>query len=803
MSRLLAWGLAAASALLAPLVPAPTYAAPVAAPPDAAVTLTGRILDADAGLPLEFATVSAFAPDSALVTGASTDSTGRFGLVLPKGDYRLVFEFVGYVAKTQTLTVKASLDLGDVTLVADAVALDGATVTAQRSQLSLKLDKQVFDVGADVVSKGGSANEVLQNVPSVDVSPQGVVSLRGKEGVKVLINGKPSTLADNDALASIPADNIARVEVMTTPSAKYEASGAGGIINIVLKDASKRQLGGRVGLTVGSPADNGVQASISGSVGKWTPFAEANVWDRRYVGFSEGVRVSELPGGTETLREDIDQVIATRGGYGRAGFDYQISEATTLGASYTYFGQGNDMTRAGTFDYADGDGVLQRRLEQDALSARDMTYHQAEASASHDFARAGERATALFQYDRWTWDQRETFDFTEALATPPTSSDLFSEALTASDDFLLQFDYERPLGEDGSGGKLETGVRGETRVITSDYLAERTVGGERVTFLGIDDELAYRERIGAAYVQYATERGAWGLQAGLRTEVTYVGIDARDGADETKRYAQVFPSASVSRKLSETWSTSLSYTTRIRRPSFWQLNPFTGVYNPNSIGRGNIDLDPAYTHALEAKALYRDDKLTVAPFVNVNHVDDYFDTYVTQAASGLLETFPINLDREREGSAGLTVSYAPSDDWQLNGETRLTRRQQRGVFREADFANAFTTYSAQGSLRGKLWGDVKVQATVDYDGPTRYAQVFTESIIGIRGGLSRDFLDDKLSLNLTVNNLFGLNRFRGGSSRPGFTNAYTRQWKGETWRLAATWDIGKQVRQRRARGRIR
>ena len=190
MISLLAGALATASSLLATGVPGPDYPD---FPPMRDATVTGRIVDAALGEPLEFATVSAYAADSALVGGASTDSTGGFSLALPlrprsgqaPASYRLRLEFIGYRARDTTLVLTGDVDLGTLALASDAVALDGATVTAQRSQLTLKLDRQIFDVAADITSRGGSANDVLENVPSVDVSPEGVVSLRGNSGVKV------------------------------------------------------------------------------------------------------------------------------------------------------------------------------------------------------------------------------------------------------------------------------------------------------------------------------------------------------------------------------------------------------------------------------------------------------------------------------------------------------------------------------------------------------------------------------------------------------------------------------------------
>ena len=206
----------------------------------AKVNLSGRVVDADYGIPLEFATISAYDSKQLLVTGTSTDSTGSFLIRLPKGQYKLQFEFIGYTTIDTTIELSSDYTLGDIKLSSSAVELEGATVTSERSRLTLKLDKQIFDVGADIISQGGTANEVLDNVPMVNVSPDGVVSLRGNASVKVLINGKPSALADNNALQGIPASNIAKVEIMTSPSARYEAAGTAGIINIILKDANAK-----------------------------------------------------------------------------------------------------------------------------------------------------------------------------------------------------------------------------------------------------------------------------------------------------------------------------------------------------------------------------------------------------------------------------------------------------------------------------------------------------------------------------------------------------------------------------------
>ena len=764
-------------------------------------TLSGTILDAEFALPLEYATVSVFNADQVLVNGASTDSLGRFSMSLPQGDYSLRFEFIGYVRLDSSLSLKQDLDLGEISLKIDAVALDGATVTAQRSQLTLKLDKQIFDVGADVLAQGGSANDVLDNVPSIDVSPDGVVSLRGNAGVTILIDGKPSTLADNNALQSLDAANIASVEIMTQPSARYEASGSGGIINIIMKEKTAKSWGGQVSASIGDPDDYRLNGSFSASEKKWTYFGNAGARYSKYFSVGEADRMSQLPTGTQILREDLNQVRTDKAWNAFAGFDYRITDKTTLSASYSHYYQLDDDISNVIFKFSDENGVLNQELQQILGYRKPGKYNQLEASLSHDLKGEKRKLFVLFQNDFWKSPGRETTELFESFPSGLVAFDLETESIESSTDYLIQVDYEQPFGKHG---KLEFGVRGETRIIESDYIAERIDDGERSVFLGFDNKLDYFERIGAGYVQYGYEHEAWGLQLGLRNEYTYVRVEQENGdQDIIKRYNNIFPSATISRKLNDKWSTNLGYSRRIRRPGFWFINPFGGLSNPNEIELGNADIDPSYVDAFELKFLYSSDKLTINPFVSQSYVNGFYDRFATQDSSGLVRLLIINLDVETQTAAGATISFSPTKDWQFNGEIYVARFTQVGEFRGIDFGNAFNTAYFQLSTRGLLFKGIRGQLTFDYNGGQRYAQFFRDPTYGLRGGLTRKFLDDRLQLSFNARNLFELQKYRGGSQRSTFTNSYTRQWTGQRLQLTATWDLGKQMRMRRARGSIR
>lgn len=768
----------------------------------AKVTLSGRVLDANHDIPIEFATVSAYDNQQLLVAGASTDSTGHFLIRLPKGQYKLQFEFIGYTTIDTILQLRSNYDLGAIKMSSAAVQLEEAIVTAERSRLTLKLDKQIFDVGTDIVSQGGTANEVLDNVPMVNVSPDGVVSLRGNTSVKVLINGKPSALADNNALQGIPASNIAKVEIMTNPSARYEAAGGAGIINIILKDKNAKNWGGQVSASVGIPADYRLNGNFSRTENKLTYFGNAGLRYSNYHSTGEAKRISQLPSGIQILQEDLDQDRNDRAGHAFFGFDFRPTEKTTFSASYSLYHQTNDDLSSVNYKYSDDAENLQRDWLQSYDYLEPETYHQIEASWAQDFSKEGSKLFVLFQNDFWKNDEQELTIVSERFPSMLEAFQLRTRNIESSNDYLLQGDYEQKLG---AHGKLEMGLRGEMRIISSDYLAEEKLTTDFMVYRDLENLVDYYERIAAAYIQYALEKDKWGIQLGLRSEYTHVRVEESKSEieDIVKSYNWVFPSATISYKFSEKINASLGYSKRIQRPRFGQLNPFGGIENPNELRFGNPDLDPSFRDLIELKMLYKDDKLTVSPYLTAHYIDGFYDTQVLQDSSGLVTYFPINLEQERILVAGLILTYAPFKGWQFTGEASVAEFRQTGFYEGVDFGNSFQTSNVELGIRGKLPKDIRLQVTFYYYGGQRYLQSYRDPFYGINAGLSRKFLNDRLQVSLNVRNLFELAVYRGGATLPNFTNSYARRWQGQRVGLTVAWDIGADVRMRRARGRIR
>ncbi len=768
----------------------------------AKVDLSGRIIDVDFNEPLEFATVSAFDSEELLVTGAITDSTGKFSIRLPKGQYKIQFEFIGYTSIDTTIQLNTDYNLGDIKMSSSALELEGATVTAERSRMTLKLDKQIFDVGADIISQGGTADEVLDNVPMINVSEDGIVSLRGNTSVKVLINGKPSALADNNALQGIPAANIAKVEIITNPSARYEASGNAGIINIILKDNDVQNWGGQVSASVGIPTDSKLNGSFSRTKNNWTFFGNGGLQYADYCIVGNARRISLLPSGTEILVEDYDQDRNDKVGNAFIGMDFRPNEKTTLSASYSFYHRTNDDLSSVEYTYSDDAENLQRDWFQTYDYLEPENYHQIEASFVRELPKEGSSFFILFQNDFWKDDEQELTIVKERFPTISEAFQLRTRDIESSNDYLLQGDYEQKLGENG---KLEIGLRGEMRIISSDYLAEEKLSEDFMVYRGLENQVDYFERIAAAYVQYALRKNKWGIQLGLRSEYTNIKVEDTqvETKDIKKSYNWLFPSTAISYKFSDKIDASLGYSKRIQRPYFYQLNPFGGVDNPNELQFGNPDLDPSYSDLIELKAIYKADKLTVSPYVNGQYIHGFYNSQVLQDSTGLVTNFPINLEQERILEAGIIITYQLVKGWQLTGEAVASDFKQKGFYEGVDFGNTFRNFNGEFGVRGKLPLDIRMQVTLISIGGWQYLQSYRRPLYGINAGLTRKFLSDRLQVSFKVRNLFRLSKVREGATLPTFTNTSERKWNGERFGLTAAWDIGADVRLRRARGSIR
>lgn len=775
----------------------------LATPMPTAHLLRGQIVNASSNAPLEYATISAFLEDSTLVDGTITDAQGLFRLRLQTGAYRIRIDFIGYEAQEQQIYLEKDLDLGLINLGADAVALETVEVTAEKSQFNLQLDKKIFNVGQDLTSRGGSATEVLENVPAVSVEADGTISLRGNTGVTILVNGRPSSLADNNALAAIPAASIERVEVITNPSARYEAAGNAGIINIVLKKNQAFGFNGTLTLTAGSPADYQPLFNFNLRKNNWNIYGNLGARYANFEGRGSVDRENILPNLPTFIEQGFRQDRNDKAAFGFIGIDYNITDYQSLTASYSHYGVVNtDQTRR-QLNNLDSERNLTNQWQQILDYREPESYNQIDLAYTKTYEQEGKKWSITLQHDFWYNEEIENIQLNQVLPTPEALLRLRTSTDESSLDYLVQTDYITKLNANTT---LEMGLRGESRVIVSDYIAENDEDGTFTVFRGLDNRLDYFERIGGAYVQIGQKLAKFNYLLGLRSEYTFVRVENTNSPEVIdKRYVQLFPTANFSYELTEEARVQLSYSRRIRRPAFWQLNPFGGLQDPNEVFQGNPDLDPAYTDRVELTYLRNWKRLTLNPSVYFSTTTDYFEFIYSQQADGLAIERPVNLDRENNLGLELTLTYRPTDWLDWYGELNYFGFRQRGEFGDLNFDFQDDTWTAGTRLQVNTKSGWFLQGSLNYRAARSDALTTNRSVYFADFALAKRLFNDRLTVTINLRNAFDTRVFRGSTEQPTFRQEIARAGNTRRYGLNLTYRIqkGKKLSLRSARGSIR
>jgi len=418
------------------------------------------------------------------------------------GDYLLKIEYLSYKTYETEISLKQHLDLGVINLQVDLEALETVEIIAERSTVDLKLDKKVFNVGKDLLSQNGSLLQILENVPSVAVSLDGIISLRGNTNVTVLINGKPSVLAANNSLDQIPAQQIERIEVITNPSSRYQAAGTAGIINVILKKNKDAGFSGLLSMSNSIIADFNTNASLNYKTNKFNVFSTLGY---RFVDNKikhQNNQNSLIKGNTVNLDQTSNIYRNSNISSIYFGLDYFLNDQNTLTASYykTLIDRNNSVDN--NYNYFDALHVLDSIITRNEKYFEPMDHNQLELSYVKTYDKDGKKLTVDFQYDFWDDDENEKFITQKT--TPVQLEKVLSRTrdIESSKDYLLQLDFVNPINEKST---LETGLRGETRIITSDYKAEEFDGTSWNIINGIENELDYKEEIGGVYAQFSSK----------------------------------------------------------------------------------------------------------------------------------------------------------------------------------------------------------------------------------------------------------------------------------------------------------
>ncbi len=774
-------------------------------PSDIDSGIKGKIIDKSNRQALEYATIMVYnQSDTSFVAGSISGPKGDFNIELKPGNYMVSIQFLAYATiNLDNVVVSRSRmlrDLGDLFISPDSEMLEEIEVIAERSTVEMTLDKRVFNIGKDLSSKAGNAIEVLENIPSVTVDIEGNVSLRGDEGVRILVDGKVSGLAglsDKNALRSISSDMIERIEVVTNPSVRYDAEGTSGIINIVLKKDKRRGFNGSVDVTTGYPLQAGLGLNANYRLDKVNLFATYNINYRENVGGGDSYRRFDFETPYETY-QDSESKRTSFGNTFRFGAEYLITPNNSLTLSMMYrHANMNNLTTVLYNDYRPATHLIN---ESERITDQSNFFPNLQYSADYrkQFKRKDQLFTASLQY----YDSKQKGNSTIIEQTifnviEPYPDPLYQWVNNDEVDGNLQFqaDYFHPFG---GKAKLETGFKFQNRTIDNDYRVEEEdeLTGDRYPLSAFTNHFVYDENIYAAYALFGNDVGRYSYQVGLRSEYSQISTILRETQEENKNnYIDLFPSAHFTYKLTEQDNIQFSYSRRIRRPGFWQLNPFRTLNDNRNIMTGNPNLKPVYTNAFETGYLRYWKNASVNANIYYRHSTDVFQRIErVERVDSTLVTFarPENFAKNDSYGLELIGMYSLSKIINLNGSLNffrsMTQGEAYGVFYETD------NYSWWGRLQSKFTvaKSFDLQLAGNYRGKMSTPQGSRLPGYSVDLGLSKDVLSDRGTLTLNVRDVFNTRKHAMETFGPNFYSSSNFRWSTTTITLNFNYRINQQ-----------
>ncbi|MDO5980574.1 TonB-dependent receptor domain-containing protein [Flavivirga spongiicola] len=746
--------------------------------------IKGSITDAS-GEPLVYATTVLKTEKSELIEGVITNADGQFNLQQPKkGNYVLEIQYLGYEILKQNISIiedTKNVDLGRIILKEDANALDEVVVQGNTAEVSLKLGKKVFIVGKDLTSQNGSANDILSNVPSVNVSPTGEISLRGNSNVQVMINGRQSALTQSQALEQLSADIIESVEVITNPSAKYDASGSAGIINIILKKNRTSGFNGQARLMAGTPADHRAIANVNYRTNKFNVFANVGIRYSDYEGDYSKQQTTVENGITTFLDYNEDEDRHDDGRIYYLGTDYFINDknAVTV-AYYRNETKDTDVTKL-NYDLSDSDGNV-NSLFTLGNSKEKRDYNQLEGNYTKTFDKKDQKFTIDFQYDFFNSNKKWTLNTDEVMPILMDLSDIRTIAKIDANDIVIQSDFTTPLNENSN---FETGIKFENRSITNTFLAEELINGNFETIDNINNTLDYKEQIVSGYTQYNSKINKISYQVGLRLEATSIDIDASSAALNSKNnYTNLFPSANIGYEFTDKTSAQLSYSKRISRPSLWNLNPFFELKDFTSRFTGNPSLTPSYTDAFELSTIYKGSNFRLNPSIYYANTNDVFQYETTQDDNEVFTQKPINLDNEKRYGFELSATYNPLEWLRFSSDFNTYAFKQKGVINatNADFSDS--TWFVNFTTNITPVKTVKLQTRLYYQGKKSTAQTETSAVTNLNFAINKSLFKNKGSIVFNISNALNSRKVKEKITGTNFDINQTRNRNAQRYSLS-------------------
>ncbi|MEN9958232.1 MAG: hypothetical protein RLZZ474_476 [Bacteroidota bacterium] len=725
--------------------------------------INGQVIEANTTSPIPFSSIRIQTANPVkLISGAIANEKGEFSIEVTQGIYDIIIESVGFEPQTlKQVQISKSTALGQIQVKASTQTLAEVTVKGQKSSMELALDKRVFNVGTDAANKGATAAEILGNLPSVQVSGEGGVSLRGSENVRILIDGKPSTLVGingSSGLQSLQGNLIDKVEIITNPSARYEAEGMAGIINIVLKKNQNQGFNGAIETTLGYPENFGGTAIINYRKNKLNFFLNYGLFYRRTPG--RGNLYQEVYTGEQTnyLQQTSQNNVTGLVNNIRGGADYFFNDKTILTGSYIF--RSTHVRRITDFNYLDYRKSLSNIY---TTTYRQQDEKETEPNAEYaltfkkSFAKKGKEFSADLRYlDYWEQsDQLYTQKSQFGDGSPFPENTLVQKALNDEYErqWILQADYTNPLGKDG---KIETGLRTSFRDMTNDYtVTQMQTDGSFAVIPGLQNLFVYNENISAAYLILGNKKNKFSYQFGLRGELTDIQTELKQTQEKNPRnYANLFPSAHFTYAVNSNSSFQLGYSRRVRRPTYNELSPFVTFSDNRNFFSGNPNLNPEFTNSFDLGHLKYFDAGSLSSSIYYRYTMGKIDQIRTVDAQGFSKSLPQNFADQQSMGIELTSSFNVSKNYKAD----LSFNGFRAVIDASNINAAYLvdmySWFVRHTSRIKLGAGIDAQVRANYEAAQKTAQGTRGNITWMDLSATKDVMQGKGTLSLNVLDVF-------------------------------------------------
>ena len=787
--------------------------------------LFGKIVDAKNNKGIDAASVQLFQKNNDLLAGGMlTKLNGDFDIsnLAITDTFKLVATAIGYAKQEIIITfdkagkgdATVEKDLGNIKLTAESQYLNSVTVVAQRPALQMGIDRKTFDVEKNLSSAGGTGIDVMRNIPSVTVDVDGSVLLRNNTP-QIFVDGRPTILS----LDQIPADNIERVELITNPSAKFDAASTGGIINVVLKKNKKIGLNGLVSAGVGSPGIYTGNGALNLRQGKFNLFVNGNYNQSGGRAKSETYRQNKDNG---VVQDYFNQFAFTDRGRRfasiRFGMDFFLDNRNTVTLTQNFGGGRFTNNEEQHQEYLD---VLQQPAHYGFRTSDGKSTNERSSTQfifKHNFVESGKSISADINYNHGSNNDNtnivNTYSYPDGSVYAPESR-VRNNGTGLNNQVTIQVDYVDPRGDDN---KLETGVRSYINDNTSIFNAYSVNNASEIK-LPLSNNYKYREMVNAAYVTYTGKLLGIGYQAGLRAEHSKFDGELVDSAKKfgyqfpnkiNSLFDALFPSLYLSKSIGEGQEIQLNYSRRIRRPDFWQMNPFVDINDPLNIRQGNPALRPEFTNSFEFnynKTYNSGSFLGVIYFRNTQgDITRYSDTItaaqyqqLNNAAidpSAILNTF-VNAKYQNRWGTELTLQQKIGQQLDITPTVDLQYKKVVSTINNTDLSNEGFNWEAKLIInyrvisKAALWNKWSFQATGGYESPEVIPQGKRKEMYGIDLGLRKEFFKNKATFTFNINDVFNSRKRGTINDTENFYQDSYRRWDVRSFRATLTYKFGK------------